>query len=735
MKKLIYILFFFIVIIPFPENCKAQQADSLKTKKIYDMSIEELLNVKIFSSGKQEERVGETPASIVIITRNEIESYGFKTISEILENVPGMYLINDYIWTGSDNFGTRGFFSTGAFAHMVVLINGINQKTELLFDSYPIEKISLPVEAIDRIEIIRGPAGVVYGSGAFFGAINIITNDIQKGSTNTFVSASAGNYGSNDVFIGLRGEHTNIKYSINGGYFKDAGIDEPFSKMMTDASVVTKPLEEQGWNLDKDRTEGLLKTNRKYFNLSLQSGNFDLNGGWVKSRKGVIETIASRGEGSIVSYLNSYASLGYKKRISEKFSFNSKIGYFNDNHYVDNNYYYDFGYTNNIARSGVYELEINSFININPKNSMAIGFSRRTVDDIYILADYPLFGTPDLEFKISEMTVMSLFFQMNSYLTQKLQFVGGIRLDNTRPYTIISALTEPEPTMSVPLPPTFLTNEKISPEKEYEFTPRLAFIYSPTENHVLKMLYGRAIKQPTAVQYWDAMFSGAPSLVPSRITTMELSYLGIISSSFSGSFSFFHTFLDKLISRTNILTSEGSILLSTNAGKVNTYGIESGIKVQLPEFLKLDIDITYQKTRNERKGFENICPGYSPKLLGYGKAVFDVSKDFSIGLTGRYVGEMESGWNLDNLDAAGMPVFDQNDPLKGRLGYKVDDYFIFSANFRIGNFYREGLFLNFKFNNLLNTEIYYPATTSNPLFDIGTLGRGRSFTVTFGMKK
>ena len=67
---------------------------------VADISLEDLLNVEITTAGKRPEKIGEIPASVVLVTREDIEIYGYQTLAEILENIPGLYQTDDTFWHG-----------------------------------------------------------------------------------------------------------------------------------------------------------------------------------------------------------------------------------------------------------------------------------------------------------------------------------------------------------------------------------------------------------------------------------------------------------------------------------------------------------------------------------------------------------------------------------------------------------------------------------------------------------
>ena len=287
---------------------------------IFKMSIDELMHIEISTAGKKPEKFCDIPASTVIITKEDIEIYCYQTVEEILSNVPGMYMIDDYIWTGSRNFGVRGFFSTGAFDDMTVLVNGVDYKSDALYNSYPTEKISVPVEAIQRIEIIRGPMSVIYGSGAFFGAVNIITTSDYSENR---LSMTLGSSDTKRFYAGLSGREGSLKYNFNAEYYSDAGPNAMISDLMSNDSVAYFP-PDSGWNLAKNNIDGLINTQRVNINFNGTYNDFILNYGFTDSQKGIVESIVGVGEGSKTYYNSNIISLAYKKSCSEGCYFTPK---------------------------------------------------------------------------------------------------------------------------------------------------------------------------------------------------------------------------------------------------------------------------------------------------------------------------------------------------------------------------------------------------------------------------
>lgn len=131
-----------------------------ETKDPFEMSLAELMEVKIRTAGKTDEPIRRVPASIGFIIREDIETLGCTSLAELLENIPGMYPVDDY--SGELN------------KNVVIMINSVSQLYQP-HDSYPLIANPIPIEAIERVEVVRGPLYIIYGTGAFFGAVNIIT--------------------------------------------------------------------------------------------------------------------------------------------------------------------------------------------------------------------------------------------------------------------------------------------------------------------------------------------------------------------------------------------------------------------------------------------------------------------------------------------------------------------------------------------------------------------------------
>ena len=139
------------------------------------MSLESLLEVNVIGASKYEQKQSEVAAAVSVITRQEIRTFGWRTLEEALASLPGLSMTYDrqYSYFGARGFGLPGDFNTRA----LLTIDG-NRVNDPIFDSAVIERaFPLDLDLVERIEFIPGPGGAVYGQNAMFGVINVVTRD------------------------------------------------------------------------------------------------------------------------------------------------------------------------------------------------------------------------------------------------------------------------------------------------------------------------------------------------------------------------------------------------------------------------------------------------------------------------------------------------------------------------------------------------------------------------------
>ena len=142
--------------------------------QLKQLSLEELMGVEVTSVSKKEERLFEAAAAIYVMTQEDIRRSGATSIPEALRYVPGLEVVrlNANTW----QISARGFVTTAN--KLLVLIDGRSVYTPLVAGVFWDVQDTL-LEDVDRIEVIRGPGGTLWGANAVNGVINIITKSAR----------------------------------------------------------------------------------------------------------------------------------------------------------------------------------------------------------------------------------------------------------------------------------------------------------------------------------------------------------------------------------------------------------------------------------------------------------------------------------------------------------------------------------------------------------------------------
>jgi len=708
MKKLFISVAFLAML--FPSNIYSQDQDIKKIKKYFKMDLQQLLNLVITTAGKKKEKISDIPASVVLVTREEIETYGYQTLAEIVENIPGLYITDDY-W--SQNTGIRGFWDYTSNRNIIILVNGIPLRNELS-SSYSFENIVVPVEAIDRIEVVRGPMSVIYGNGAFFGVINIFTNQFDEKESVNQVSASIGSEKTSKLFVRTAGKQGDFQYVFNGSYFYTYGLDVPLSKMVSSPAILPY------LGLSEDHTtEGQLERSEKFFNFSGTFKAFSFDTSYTETGKEGSVIFPSIADGTSFVTKDMRINVGYKKKLSNTSRLESKVCYFMHRYSADYDMLFEEFYGTQEEGAFGFRAALNLFITPSPKLDITMGMDYIYVQDVFNDVTVPAFARNLYHYRLADgeaIITQSIFAQIDYTLSDRLKFTAGAMLEQTPGYTLEERIGD------FTIGNASITQATFS-HPQVEFVPRIALIYSLNDRNIFKFLYGKAINRPSFFQNIDLLFTpDLPPLKPETIHTFEINYIAQLSSKFTMNLSVFRNILDKLIYRSLYIVDDTVNAYHANVGEMGTHGAEMTVICSPSPNLYFELSGTYQYTQDKRAGFEDIEVAYSPKFLGYLKASYFFNKNISLSVTGNYVSPMESYY-----DATLSPPT--------RLGEKVDGYFLLGANLRIRKLFGIGMFLNLRVSNLLDEEVRYPATANNFQFaSKGTIGRGRSFLLTIGWK-
>ncbi len=275
-----------------PYSATAADQNQGALPRLTDLTLDQLGDVEVTSVSKRPEEIWRTAVAVYVITGDDIQRSGATSIPEVLRLAPGIEVarIDSDHWA----IGVRGFGDQFSKS-LLVLIDGRSIYTPLFAGMYwPAHDVLL--EDVDRIEVIRGPGGTIWGANAVNGVINIITKPASE-TQGTMASVGAGNIergaaalryggGSGNAFnyrVYAKGANRGAQYHADGANFDEWWTGQTGFRMdWTPRTADTLTL--QG---DVSRGEHGQRVNSSSFSppsLMVLDGNLDASGLNVRAR-------------------------------------------------------------------------------------------------------------------------------------------------------------------------------------------------------------------------------------------------------------------------------------------------------------------------------------------------------------------------------------------------------------------------------------------------------------------
>jgi iron complex outermembrane receptor protein len=175
----------------------------------------------VVTATRFEEKSNDQPIGVSIITGEEIRNSGETSLPRILAHQAGVF-VRDNSGSPDMQVDLRGFGLTGDQNTLVLLDGRRLSEYELTTARWS----SIPIESIDRIEIVRGSGAVLYGGGATGGVINIITKGAAQNSKSFDAYGAGGSYDTQDYRIGGQIAGDSVGLNLNGGHFSSDNYRE-----------------------------------------------------------------------------------------------------------------------------------------------------------------------------------------------------------------------------------------------------------------------------------------------------------------------------------------------------------------------------------------------------------------------------------------------------------------------------------------------------------------------------
>jgi iron complex outermembrane receptor protein len=564
LRMLTTLLTIFLTGITFSECSFAATFDIDKTN-LSELSLEELMEIKIakvVTASRFEQRVTEAPASVTIISADEIKKFGYRTLADIIRSIPGLYVTYDrnYSYIGIRGFGRHGDYN----GRILLLIDG-HRLNDNLFDTAALgTEFPLDIDLIDNLEFVRGPGSSLYGSNAFFGVINIITRKARDISKEAAIAA-----GDNETWKGR------VSY---GGAF-DSGLDVLMSGSWLESSgqrKVSVPEFAAAPNGPVFHDNDFDSSKSVYSRFSY--GDFTLSGLYGTRKKGIptgaYDTVFNAKPNYAVDD-RGYVDLTYKHTFSKITDFSAKL-FYDAYEYEGRNTYDRIGgqpyvIVRDMAHAHWWGGEVVADIKPSSKHRLTIGGEfKNNLHVSQTNVDTDPFNS-NLDYNHSS-TNWGVFAQSEHSIRKSLFLNVGVRYDDYESFNSIN--------------------------------PRAAIIWTPIVTSTFKFMYGEAFRAPNSYEtyYYDGGKTGKsnPDLKPEKIRTYEAAWEQYFSDNYNSSLSAFYYRINYLIS---LFTDPAdNLMVYRNIDRIEAKGVDLSLQAKFESGLTGRISYTWQEASDADSG-------------------------------------------------------------------------------------------------------------------------------------
>ncbi len=506
----------------------------------------------VFGASKYEQLLEEAPASVTLITADEIKKYGYRTLADILRSQRGMYITYDRNYT---YLGVRGFSRpTDYNSRVLVMIDGHRTNENIYHMAMLGTEGIVDVDLIDHVEVIRGPSSSLYGTNALFGVINIITKrgrDYQGAELSAEVASLETRKGR--VSYGTRfSGGTEVLASAT--MYKSAGRERLYYPAFDDPATNNGVAE----NNDGDAARNVL--------LKLFNDNLTVEAGFMRRAKEVPTASYSANfndprQGTVDK--QSFVTLEYDAELSDRQRLTTRLSY--------DQYRYDGTYSNALDSNGDSTGELTKDYGDGRWWTAELQYTGRIASQHrYVLGAEYLYSTRQNQGGAIEVpyTVLfvderesrqwSVFAQDEWRLRSDLILNAGIRHDN---YSEWGGTTN----------------------------PRLALIYLVASATTVKLLYGQAYRAPSP---YELYYTPSPWLGPETIRTVELALEHSLRANLRAVASIYQYKVNELINQQENYTF-------ANTGDASARGFELELEGRLVPGLEGRLNYSWQNARDD----------------------------------------------------------------------------------------------------------------------------------------
>ena len=626
--------------------------------QLLSMSLEDLVNLNVTIATGLAQPLAKAPAVATVITAADIKAIGATNITQALETVPGLHVSTNF-QVGVPIFSFRGMHSVFN-PQVLIMVNGISING--LFTGNPdLMWKGMPVEAISRIEVIRGPGSAVYGADAFAGVINIITKTSAEMDGSEF-GVRLGSFDTEDAWFTTGGKLGEVDAAF---FLEYHSTDGHGATLEADAQTYLDNI----YGTNASHAPGPVSFPEKSIDLSLDlsRGNWRLRTGLerygdIGAYAGVARALDPEARARLTRWS---ADLTWDApSFSDNWDLMTQLSYFDNRQEMEDNSVIhlfprgtDLDLDGDLAPDGPFPDGLVNFLEHSERHtrlnftglykgfekhlirlgvgwhladlykvrhSVNYGFNPATGSIVYpTTAGSPLFSLSDTFYAFmpeGDRKNHHVYIQDVWQVADNWDLTAGLRYDDFSDFGNTT-------------------------------NPRAALVWSTRDNLTIKLLYGKAFRSPsfTETRVKNTLSHlGNSNLVPETIQTVELAFDYRPTRELQFDLSLFHYDWENMIQYV-LDPAPATTSTAQNAGRQTGHGLELAAKWQASTALLMQGNVAWQESTDEETGKD---AGNAPNVQTYLRADWRFLPQWHLNTQVTWVGERKraSGDTRDPVD-------------------------------------------------------------------------------------
>jgi outer membrane receptor protein involved in Fe transport len=507
------------------------------------------------------EPLEDAPASVTLIPSPELRAMHYPTVAEAVRGIRGVYVSDDRSYK---TVGFRGFGRPGDYGNRVlVLIDGQPANDNWLWSSYLGYDLRTDIEDIERIEVVRGPGSVLYGTGAFSGVINLVTNgvDAPDGREVGLSVADEGVARARARITHHFAKNVGVWTSVAAG--RSAGNDYFFREWVTDSAPTVA-----GYARGVDDFKVATAQGRFFYDIFTVQWFFNTHDKAIPTGDpGALFGDARNRQTDTRAFLEAKVE--------------PKVGtILTSTTRAHANYY---GYRSHIPHD--------------PANG---GLERNAYDGAWVGAEQRFLLTPIDELRLTGGGEFQYHALVHEKTTSELD---GLSFEQRQRFTLAAAYAMADVTPTKQLKASAAARYDSYSTSPGSLNPRLAVIVKPYDGGNVKVLAGKAFRAPSIYELYSSG-SGLvsnPSLRPENMYSAEVEYSHRFSTTVVGTVSTYANYITDLIALRDLPAQPGEAVVpyryENTDVPVGTLGGEAEIRRDWKSGWMVSASYSYQKSR------------------------------------------------------------------------------------------------------------------------------------------